>query len=112
MDFNEWCTCNNPIKVIGHNCKAFDLDFINKKNIFYHLTNNTLNNNIIDTLALARELKKNNLIQVDNCKQETLARYFNIDYDAHSAIEDVQALVKIYQKMLKIKTPNRKSLGF
>jgi DNA polymerase III epsilon subunit-like protein len=50
-------------------------------------------------LTLARRLSKEGKIEVPNHKQPTLANFYGIDYRAHSAIEDVKALIKIYEKM-------------
>lgn len=68
---------------------------------------------IIDTLAMARALNKNGKISTENCKQPTLAIFFHIEYEAHSAINDVEALIKIYQKMIALNKPaTRAELGF
>jgi DNA polymerase III epsilon subunit family exonuclease len=101
MDFSEWMTLSKPDIVVGHNCKAFDLNFIqarcNKLGISWNVPTS-----IVDTLALARQMNKAGLISTENNKQPTLAAYYGIQYDAHSAIEDVKALIKIYNKMTNI----------
>jgi len=69
---------------------------------------------MIDTLKIARQLSKEGKIKVANHKQTTIAKFYNIDYIAHSAIEDVLANMKIYNKMTAetgVKT-KRKKLGF
>ena len=53
---------------------------------------------IIDTLTLARQLTKAGKLPVDNHRQTTLAAYYGIEYQAHSAIEDVKALIQVYEK--------------
>jgi DNA polymerase III epsilon subunit-like protein len=53
------------------------------------------NEEIIDTLQIARKLK----LPVPNNQQPTLAAYYGVNYRAHSAIEDVRALIQIYFKM-------------
>ena len=112
-DFHEWVFANQVTTIIGHNCKAFDLGFIADRCAKYHINWNTDNIEIIDTLALARQLSKVGKISVANCKQPTLAEYFDIEYDAHSAIEDIHALQCIYKKMKKLNKPaTRNSLGF
>lgn len=99
MDFTEWMTLSKPNIIIGHNCNAFDLNFIqarcNKAGIQWNKPTNT-----IDTLSLARKMNKEGVIKTENNKQTTLAEYYNIKYDAHSAIEDVKALIKIYNCMV------------
>lgn len=107
MDFSEWVTLSNPDAVVGHNCKAFDLNFIqarcNKIGVSWKQPQN-----IIDTLAIAKQMNKAGLIRTENNKQPTLAAYYNISYEAHSAIEDVKALIKIYNKM----TATEEDVGF
>lgn len=107
MDFSEWITLSKPDIVVGHNCKAFDLNFIqarcNKLSISWNVPTN-----IVDTLTLARQMNKAGLISTENNKQPTLAAYYGIQYEAHSAIEDVKALIKIYNKM----TNTEEDVGF
>lgn len=112
LDFCNWCDEHQIETIIGHNCKSFDLNFIKAKCNKYNLVWNYDNTEIIDTLVLARSLKKKGLIKVENCKQPTIAEYFNIKYEAHSALSDVRALIKIYGKMKQCETPDRNSLGF
>ena len=99
MDFSEWVYFTKPTTIIGHNCKSFDLSFINARCQNFGISWDTNNIKIVDTLALAREMNKQGRIKIDNCKQPTIAAYFGIEYEAHSAIEDVKALIKIYNKM-------------
>ena len=99
MDFSEWVYFVKPTAIIGHNCKSFDLNFIKAKCDHYGIAWDTNKINIIDTLALARDMNKQGQISTSDCKQPTLAKYFGIDYVAHSALEDVKALIKIYDKM-------------
>lgn len=110
MDFAEWATIGKPDLVVGHNCKSFDLRFIRDKLERYRLTWHIPN--IFDTLTFARQLSKAGKIKVENCKQPTLAAYYNINYEAHSAIEDVYALIQIYYKMIDSSTPTEEDLGF
>ena len=99
MDFSEWVYFTKPTTIIGHNCKSFDLNFINARCQVLGVAWDVNNISIVDTLALARDMNKQGKIKVDNCKQPTIAAYFGIQYEAHSAIEDVKALIKIYNKM-------------
>lgn len=110
MDFTEWAVVSKPDLIVGHNCKAFDLRFIRDKLTRYHFTWNLPE--IFDTLTFARQLSKSGKIKVANCKQPTLAEYYGIEYEAHSAIEDVYALIKLYYKMKESSTPTEEDLGF
>ena len=102
MDFAEWIAISKPDIIVGHNCKAFDLGFLAKRCEKFGINWDISNIQIIDTLTLAKQMNKNGEIKTENNKQTTLAAYFNINYEAHSAIEDVKALIKIYNKMLDI----------
>lgn len=102
MEFTEWLINNQVQTIVGHNCKSFDLNFITNKCEFYHMPIDFSTYNIIDTLVVARQLKKEGLITVENCQQPTIAKFFDINYDAHSALEDVRALIKIYNKMINL----------
>ena len=111
-DFIEWVTIQNPNIQIGHNIKAFDNSFITQRCEKYKIP--MYNIQMIDTLKIARQLSKEGKIKVANHKQTTIAKFYNIDYIAHSAIEDVLANMKIYNKMTAetgVKT-KRKKLGF
>ncbi len=113
MDFAEWFTLCGAAKVVGHNCKAFDLSFLAARCEKYKIHFATNEMEIVDTLTLARQLNKEGKIDTENCKQPTLAEFFGIEYEAHSAIEDVRALIKIYAKMMRFyQKPTRASLGF
>lgn len=111
MDFCEWYDNHPADEIIGHNCKAFDLQFINAKCDKYSIVWKPTAT-VVDTLTYARQLKKKGLLKTDNLKQTTLGEYFGIKYDAHSALADTRALVKIYQKMKECETPSRAGLGF
>jgi len=58
----------------------------------------------IDTLKIARKLKvKTSMFTatgLPSYKQESIAKAYGIEYGAHSAIEDVRALIKIYDYMV------------
>lgn len=111
-DFIEWTSIQKPDIEIGHNVKSFDHDFIAKKSEKYRLPMYGIE--IVDTLKIARQMSKDGKISVPNHKQPTIAQFFNLDYEAHSAIEDVLANRKIYKKMTVetgVKT-KRKELGF
>ena len=65
-----------------------------------------------DMMTYGRQLKKEG--KTINYKQTTVAEFLGIEYDAHSAIEDVTALIKIYEKLglNKNKKSEREKLGF
>lgn len=112
LEFCEWYDNHQAEVIIGHNCKAFDLQFIKAKTDKYKIKWNGATANIIDTLSYARQLKKQGLLNTDNMKQTTLGAHFGIIYEAHSALADVRALIKIYKKMIECEHPSRESLGF
>jgi exonuclease I len=57
----------------------------------------------IDTLKVARKIKAPTTMftptGLPSYKQESIAKAYGIEYGAHSAIEDVRALIKIYTRM-------------
>ena len=112
LDFCNWYDDHSIEQIIGHNCKAFDLQFIEAKCTKYNLNWGGKNTPIVDTLSYARQLKKKGLLNTENLKQPTLGKFYGINYEAHSALADVRALIKIYQKMLKSEKPDRSMLGF
>jgi len=71
----------------------------------------------IDTLTIARREKLPTAFTTDtgkpSYKQESIAAAFGINYQAHSAIEDVKALIKIYTRIEEeMKKQKRKEAGF
>lgn len=111
LEFCDWCDHHPADEIIGHNCKSFDLQFISAKCEKYSLSWNN-SSKVVDTLAYARQLKKKGLLNTDNMKQTTLGEHFGISYDAHSALADARALIKIYEKLQECEKPSRTSLGF
>lgn len=107
-EFIEWLYINTPKTVVGHNYKSFDKGFINAKTAKYGIKNYEFSEEI-DTLQIARKALPKGMIE--NHKQTTLAAYYDIDYEAHSAIEDVKALIKIHEKLTPVKA-TRDLLGF
>lgn len=100
--------------ICGHNCKAFDNQFMKTKGEVYNLPWEEViaRKQIIDTYQLAKQYKKDGkIVGTSNLRQPTLAEYYGIDYEAHSAIEDVGALIKIYEAMTSEKV-SRENLGF
>lgn len=112
-DFNEWACAHEYTTIVGHNCKSFDLRFIRERCEHYRLVWSTEGKEIVDTLALARQYKKAGKLTVPNLQQPTIAAHFGIEYEAHTAIEDIHALEKIYNCFMKLEKPvTRASLGF
>ena len=102
--FFAWLKNWKPDAMVGYNNTVFDWPFITTQNLRYNI-NGIDNYKQIDVLKIVREMKKNGLLDATNLpdvKQVTVAKYFNIDYDAHDAIEDVKALLKIYIELRKI----------
>lgn len=117
MDFLVWVLDQEADRIVGHNYDAFDGQFFNTKAIKYGLT--PLSLETIDTLKIAREKKIPTNMKTargaHSYRQEALADYYGIEYQAHSAIEDVRALIKIYKEMTSEAqniSEARKSLGF
>lgn len=117
VDFLTWLLDQEADYIAGHNYLAFDGQFFNTKAKKYGLLVPEIE--IIDTLRVAREKKIPTKMKTKtgaySYKQEALAEYYEIEYQAHSAIEDVKALIEIYKKMTS-KTQSvseaRKVLGF
>jgi len=112
MDYFEWIAIERPTKVVGHNYKSFDGTFLKTKAAKYNLPFREVD--IVDTLQLARQLTKQGKLQVENHRQPTIAKFLGIEYRAHSAIEDVKAMIQIYEKLglNQSKKQKRESLGF
>lgn len=111
LDFCEWVYDQHCSTVVAHNGKSFDLPFIAARCEKYGYSWPQIK--IVDTLAIARKLVKDKILPVANCKQPTLAEYFDIVYEAHSALEDIHALELIYKKLDQLQKPaKRSSLGF
>ena len=55
-----------------------------------------------DTMTLSRRLIKAGKMSAENSKQVTIAAYFGIEYEAHSAWNDVEALIKIHNEIKKL----------
>lgn len=94
--------------VVGHNIDSFDIKFLKKACERAHVEFPF--HESIDTMKMVRAMKmrKNGLIPND--KQPTLAKYFGIEYDAHRAVNDVEALYKIFRELNKEYTPTAMSI--
>ena len=117
-DFIEFVSIEKPDTIVAHNGDQFDVPFIKSKAEFYFLPMKDLS--VIDTLKMARDLKPavTDLTAQGrpSYKQTSLAKFYGINYQAHSAIFDVKALILIYEKMKEVHKESvqskRKKLGF
>ena len=90
---------NDPI--IAHNVE-FDIGFINHE--LRHCDKESLKNNKIDTVSIAREKFPGQSVSLD-----ALCKKFNIDNKArekHSAILDTELLAKVYIELLAKREPS------
>lgn len=111
-DFLEWISINKPDKIGGHNVKSFDMGFLRERSAKYGFTAPDFD--IIDTLYIARAMTKRGELDVPNHKQITLAKHFGIEYQAHSALDDVKAWIQIFESLglNETKKIKRNKLGF
>lgn len=115
--FFEWVGFMKPDAVVGHNYTTFDGQFFSAKAKKYRYDD--LDLEIIDTLKIAREkkipVKTKTARGANSYTQISLASHYGVEYQAHSAIEDVRALIEIYKQMTSptqsVKEA-RKELGF
>ncbi|MNO72697.1 DNA polymerase III PolC-type [compost metagenome] len=81
--------------LVAHNSK-FDMGFIN---FFAKRQNLEVNNKVIDTLTIARELFES----YENHKLGTIAANLGVELEnAHRAINDVRATAKVFLKMIEV----------
>lgn len=99
--FVEYINKCNPEALVGHNIDSFDVPWIREKAEFYFLVLKKIPT--IDTLKLARKVKAPFAFTTKtgrpSYRQESIAKAMGIEYDAHSAIADVMALITIYGKL-------------
>ncbi|XP_051545270.1 uncharacterized protein LOC127435673 [Myxocyprinus asiaticus] len=84
----------------GHNIHRFDCHVLARVLDEFNLRSDFQNgvSGFVDTLTLARQLLKNSGLQ--SFKQENLVKtVLGVSYAAHNALEDVQALQKLYQAL-------------
>jgi len=116
-DFFNFVEEIQPDYIVGHNYDTFDGKFLAAKADTYFF--NPLKFKTQDTLKIARKkkvpVKFTTKTGRPSYRQESIAAAYKIEYDAHSAINDVSALIEIYKKMhskdLEIKKARNK-LGF
>ncbi len=98
LDFEEFMVDNGVKVVMAYNGKTFDLPFLkNRYKNNYMKWNETYA--IYDPLMYVRRLRKKGVLDIPNARQPTVAKFFGIDYVAHTALEDTEALFKIYKKL-------------
>ncbi|RXN34840.1 maternal exuperantia-like protein [Labeo rohita] len=87
---------NHPV-LVGHNIRRFDCHVLARALDEFGLRLDFQKevSGFVDTLPLARQLLKDSGLQ--SFKQENLVKTFlGVSYVAHNALEDVQALQKLY----------------
>lgn len=97
--FIDWIKSKGVKLAIGHNIVSFDNRMLKaacKKGKLVFPFDYAL-----DTLTFAKKLRLQERGLVQNYKQETLATLYNVTYDAHRAVNDVEALTKIFIHLLE-----------
>jgi len=85
----------------GYNVR-FDVDFLRE---FFFKNNNKyygsyFDYHVLDPITFLYFMEYKGLIKLENYKLETVAKYFNINFEAHNALEDIKTTRKIIQKLL------------
>lgn len=111
-DFTGWINGNGGTRVIAHNA-AFDLRFLRDRSDKYNIVHPFYNIEVIDSMKIAAELIKSKKLATEltpsgkpSKKQESIAKALDIEYGsggAHSAIEDVTVLMRMFYKMLEMR---------
>lgn len=135
LEFAAWSSLHaaqgNIEKIVGHNYLAFDHNVITKRMDMLGMVWPFAEKKdmIIDTMRMAKGVKKYKIpcLIADTGSytptgkvqytQEAIAKFYNIDYNAHKAINDIECLIKIYQNMVGTnaednKKARRESAGF
>ena len=140
-ELSEFIHVHMPDALVGHNSDSFDVPWIREKAFKYFLPwfntptaeakkptdlahhrevtgmfRDSITMNTIDTLKIAKREKFPSKMFTKggnpSYKQEAIAFTLGIEYEAHSAIEDVKALIKIYKHLFKTKDQKRTEAGF
>lgn len=102
-DFIEWVEGAGEVREIFAYNAQFDIRIINDRIKMDYLRENNFFDKykIIDVAKYAKLAIKNGVIPKNGRKwnQEYVASCLDITYNAHSAIEDVKAMMKIYDKL-------------
>lgn len=115
--------------MVGHNITRYDNKVLENRLDFFNAEWGLKDVKLIDTLSHAKGVKSRNIkcLVPDtgfrtesgkniSYKQEHIAKFFGIDYKAHSAKEDILCLIQIYENMFHPEQATikrtRKQLGF
>lgn len=80
--------------LVAHNA-PFDMKFL--QNSFDNALNTELDNEVIDTLPLARQYLK----QLGSHKLEVIKRHFGLEFGSHNAMDDCSTTAKLYTYCLE-----------
>lgn len=96
-------------RVAGHNV-SFDVGFIRASAERSGLpVRPELDAPTLDTLTMARSLKKRGLLRVDSCSLIALRAHFGLGHTAHRATGDVAATIEIYRRLRALETPAKET---
>lgn len=131
LEFFSWIAMNNNdgmIKyIVGHNFETFDNYLIRNRGSMFGYVWPLDTTEIIDTYKHAKGVKSRNIPKriADtgfltasgksiSYTQESIAKFYGIEYDAHKAINDIEALIKIFKKMFGLNNikARRRDNGF
>lgn len=104
-EFFAWIRNFHPTYMVGYNNAVFDWPFIKAQNERYQININD-DWEQLDIYRKVKEYDKRGLTTIKatmgNQRQISIAKYFGIQYEAHDAIDDVEALTKIYARLRAI----------
>ena len=105
-NFMEWFVGMGDVKqILAYNAQ-FDVRIINDRIMRDFLSDEPFldKNIVVDVAVLAKQAIRDGLIPKNGRKwsQEYVAGCLGITYDAHSAIEDVKAMMRIHEKITKL----------
>ncbi len=83
------------LPIVAHNAK-FDINFLNA-NMYY--LNKNIDNPIIDTLKISREI----FSELPNHKLQTIKEHFGMSLGSHRALDDTKVTAEIYLRYCKLK---------
>lgn len=105
QDFIEWFRGCGADQVLAYNAQ-FDIRIINDRIKMDYLSDVNFFDKyeVVDVAKMAKDAIKRGLIPKNGRKwsQEYVASCFGITYDAHAAIEDVKAMLKVYEKLREV----------
>lgn len=92
-------------QIAGHNV-AFDVGFLKASAERVGLpVRPELGSTTLDTLSMAKALKKRGMLRVDSCGLVSLRAHFGVGHTAHRATGDVAATIEIYRRLRALETP-------